>query len=685
VVFLTLLELLLATVGVAPGLEREDPLVGFAGNSPLFVPERSADGQDWLVTADAKLELFNYQRFPRRKAPDTFRIFCLGGSTTYGRPYEDGTSFAGWLRELLPAIAPDRNWEVINAGGISYASYRVARLMEEIAAYEPDLLIVYTGHNEFLEERTYAKVRALPAPVRALSAALARTRTWTIMGSALAKAGLVGEAGAEDQRSILPEAVAARLDRSAGLDLYERDDDLRAEVLRHYRLSLERMTTIAKSAGSALLFVTPASNLRSSSPFKSQPTDGLAPGEAARSQQLLEIGRRRNRTAAWAEALSTIDEALAFDPRAADLHYERGGALFAMGRFAEAKQAFVRARDEDVCPLRALSAMPGILREVAASTETPVVDFIALLESDLERSHGHTILGEEDFLDHVHPTIDGHRRLAIALTEAMRREALLPMAAVLGDAALARVDEKVMRGVDPLKQAEALASLAWTLDWAGKREDSKRLALMALESGAETPRVLLIAGKHFALDGDFDRAWELYRRAVRADPLSPTPHYQMGLLAINRGELEAAAAHFFLATILWPEDAKAHEKLGLVMAERGHYALALASLNEARRRDPGRPAIDDMIERVKRYAGPALEPVAAPEISLERYSSGVVSEAAQWRLDTTGHRVLHGISTEWAEDGSLLRFADWVDGEARGADVRWESSGRIVAASPNGE
>ena len=44
---------------------------------------------------------------------------------------------------------------MINAGGISYASYRVAVVIKELARYEPDLFIIYTGHNEFLEERTY--------------------------------------------------------------------------------------------------------------------------------------------------------------------------------------------------------------------------------------------------------------------------------------------------------------------------------------------------------------------------------------------------------------------------------------------------------------------------------------------------------------------------------------------------
>ncbi len=31
--------------------------------------------------------------------------------------------------------------------------------MEELTKYEPDMFIVYTGHNEFLEERTYGEIK----------------------------------------------------------------------------------------------------------------------------------------------------------------------------------------------------------------------------------------------------------------------------------------------------------------------------------------------------------------------------------------------------------------------------------------------------------------------------------------------------------------------------------------------
>ncbi len=62
------------------------------------------------------------QRFGATKEPEARRLFCIGGSTTYGRPFDDATSFCGWLRGFLERVDPEREWEVVNAGGISYAS-----------------------------------------------------------------------------------------------------------------------------------------------------------------------------------------------------------------------------------------------------------------------------------------------------------------------------------------------------------------------------------------------------------------------------------------------------------------------------------------------------------------------------------------------------------------------------------
>lgn len=145
------LELLLWACGVKQAYLRRDPYAGFTPQVPHFQVETSAGGEELVTVVPNKRESLNAQTFSRHKPPGTYRIICLGGSATYGRPFFDHTSFPGWLRVLLPKADPSRKWEVINAGAISYASYRVKGLMAEMAQYEPDLFIAYVGNNEFLK------------------------------------------------------------------------------------------------------------------------------------------------------------------------------------------------------------------------------------------------------------------------------------------------------------------------------------------------------------------------------------------------------------------------------------------------------------------------------------------------------------------------------------------------------
>ncbi len=134
-----------------------------------------------------------------------FRIVCLGGSATYGRPFFDHTSFAGWLRAFLPKADPSRKWEVINAGAISYASYRVKGLMAELARFEPDLFIVYMGHNEFLERRTMPRAFSKHLSLLRNAAGLASgLRIATVIQSGLELVGILSSVG----RHIRPDSMS---------------------------------------------------------------------------------------------------------------------------------------------------------------------------------------------------------------------------------------------------------------------------------------------------------------------------------------------------------------------------------------------------------------------------------------------------------------------------------------------
>ena len=620
VIFLAV-EGILYLSGVEPLSERTDPYVGFAGYSPLFVETTTPDGEHVFATANTKINLFNAQQFPVRKAKGVTRIICLGGSTTYGRPYADGTSFCGWLRAFLPAVDPGRQWEVINAGGISYASYRVVRLMEELVRHEPDLFIVYTGHNEFLEKRTYDRLLGTPEFVRDLGSLASRLRLYSLLSDVI-----------YPEKEVLETEVDAVLDNSVGPEDYHRDDPTRAAVLEHFRISLQRMTRIGQESGAEIIFVTPASNIRDFSPFKAEPSAGL---DAARIDQvnLLKASiTERLDNLEYEQAADLAAQALEIDPRDAELLFLHGRALLGLGKIDEARRAFIAARDEDIAPLRALTPMRGIVAEVASESGTGLVDFAGLIEADSPGG----IPGEEHFLDHVHPSIETNRVLGLAIVDEMIEMGLAEPASTWDDAVISSITERVNGGVDAAANAQALANLSRVLTWAGKQEEALRLAERATEV-ARDPHTLFqmvtvlvrndrqeealrYSGEAARLMPDIAAVRKLYgillaengrnvealrelETAARLDPTMVDIHYHLGVVLSDLGDEARAERAYRRAIELEPGNADAWNNLGILLARRGDLEGARELYERALDADPDHANAARNLERVKGLLG----------------------------------------------------------------------------------
>ncbi len=151
-----LIECVLRLTGLGIPTSYQEPFVGFSQSFPLF--ELDAPAGEFR-TARHHHYFFGLQHFPAKKKATTFRAFCLGGSTVLGHPYNTETALPRWLEIELAGCDPSHRYEVVNCGGMSYASYRLVPILQEVFDYDPDLIVVMTGHNEFLEERTYHAVK----------------------------------------------------------------------------------------------------------------------------------------------------------------------------------------------------------------------------------------------------------------------------------------------------------------------------------------------------------------------------------------------------------------------------------------------------------------------------------------------------------------------------------------------
>lgn len=581
--FFLLFEGSLRLIGIASFTATEDPFVGFSAALPLMELAIDDNGQEVLRTAQNKLHWFNAQTFPKKKSAGTKRIFCMGGSTTYGHPFWDETSFSGWLREFLPVVEPSHKWEVINAGGISYASYRVAALMDELAQYEPDLFVVYSVHNEFLERRTYQTMFSKSKTNLRLQGLLAGTRTWTLVHRFIQQSSKLS--GAEKRGpptgnvDVLPAEVDEILNHTIGPVDYHRDRQWTAKVIYHYEVNLRRMVAIAQASGAKIVFVTPASNEKDCSPFKSEHDPSLSSLES-----------------------DGLEEAVRLNPHCAALYYRLGHHYFSHGRFQDAQKAFSHAINEDICPLRAVDDIRSSIERVARDTGVPVVDFERNLRELSQIQLGHSILGEEYFLDHVHPTIDVNRRLALWIISTLQSDRWMDGKPVLDpdlSGPLTDVQDKVLGQIDREDQGFALRNLAKVLHWAGKFDEAAPLAQATLEILPDDPESRFVLAGCWNQTNRKEEALGQYELLFADGADFPRAYQPFGELLAEMGRLQEAKAYLILALLRNPNNAGAYFSLGRVHMELGEVAFAIEALEKADQLYPNDPATVSSLAKAK--------------------------------------------------------------------------------------
>ncbi|QEG40618.1 SGNH/GDSL hydrolase family protein [Roseimaritima ulvae] len=378
-----------------------DPLVDLHQLRPLFTLSDSADV--WEIPTSRR-NFFQPAQFARHKPANGRRIFVVGGSTVQGRPYSTETAFAELLRVQCQTAWPQFEWEIVNCGGVSYAAYRVAAIVDEVLQHEPDAVVVYTGHNEFLEARTYAVQRRIPPSLAPWLAAGCRLRivqwpaTWL--------------RSPPPQRSVLGGEVDAVLDHPGGLELFEREPEFRTCVIDHFQLSLCRIAEACRAAEVPLVFCVPASDVLSVPPFKSAPPSAEE-APAAVAQQVQQSWRQATDPQRSSEQrVEACRQVLKLDPLHAGAAYMWGRQLWQREDYDEAATWLLVARDRDVCPLRATSEIEARVRQAAERYGTMLVDVPGSFASPQQSS----ICQVRRFVDHVHPRIDGgHTRIADAL------------------------------------------------------------------------------------------------------------------------------------------------------------------------------------------------------------------------------------------------------------------------------
>jgi lysophospholipase L1-like esterase len=518
---LVLAEVALRVAGIAEPARGTDALAGFNRQLRLF--ERVDDR--WQ-TIRSREPFFQPQSFAAAKPANGYRVFCFGGSTVYGHPYLADTAFPKWLELELSSIQPARRVEVINCGGISYASYRLAPIVREVLEHQPDLVVLALGHNEFLEDRTYQ-------PLKSRS----ETRRWwedhlnTLRLVTLARGWLL--ASAKDQSASVsgapPAEVHARLDEATGYASYRRDEPWHQQVVAQFDETFRGMIAACRAAKVPVLIVTLGANLRDCPPFKSEHRAGLSAAEELRWQTAFDAGTASEACDLKA-ALAQYEAAARLDDQHALLAYRIARCHDRLGHFEAARAHYLRAKELDVCPLRMVEPVFALQHRIAADTGTPLVD--ARRATEARSPQG--IPGHDAFLDHVHPNVLGHQRIAQAIAAKLAEARQLPAAIPWTAEARRAAYRAHLRTLPASYFPNGLRRVEWLEKWAKR-------ARLRDETAPSDARAHLHAGFRWLDLGDAAAAWADFQVAIKLRPELQAELLRHADGLAEQGRSEAAA------------------------------------------------------------------------------------------------------------------------------------------------
>ncbi len=218
---------------------------GFNENSRVFMPVGMP--RDGMITRPEKMVSFVKQRFRMPKPDDVYRIIALGGSNVNYMQRQ----LTMMAERLTHEPGESRRFEAINCGGCAYGSHRLRLMMPELLTYDPDLIMIYAGHNEFEELIHQALVNLDAIPMQKAAYSLAMLR---LLRDALTSLRLTFT-DPEQLRQTLPPEV----DYGAA-GAYEFSEQEIDERMRLFRENLEAIVSACLERGIPVIISTVASN-----------------------------------------------------------------------------------------------------------------------------------------------------------------------------------------------------------------------------------------------------------------------------------------------------------------------------------------------------------------------------------------------------------------------------------------
>lgn len=365
-----------------------------------------------LVSLEFVIRASYYLKFARNaispiqkgKVSDkTFNIYCFGGSTMVGEPYEDSLSIPQLASYMLHYKIQDKNIRIINMADYGqdfrYVLDELKLILKRRDIAYPSLCLIYSGHNEFSK---YYDEYGYMNKQNNINMAIGYVKKYSYLIR-------------EIMNRVKPKRYYLEIDERRFFDRFPHTISDNQRIIERYKAEIVESIGLLHKYNVPCIISTVAGNYADWEPNRSVFCGDDADKEEFK--QLMDSGNLAQVKAMDAEAIAHYLKALSICNGFAETHYRLGKCYERLGDFELAWQEYQKAVNDDGMPIRATEAQNNFVRAIPEDNVIFTVDAVAYLRKNSE--HGN--IGFNLMIDGEHPNLKGYILISQLIAEKIQQ------------------------------------------------------------------------------------------------------------------------------------------------------------------------------------------------------------------------------------------------------------------------
>jgi len=332
-------------------------------------------------------------------------VAFVGESTMAGFPYMKFgiPKVVGWQLEQM---YPNQKVVLDDLSAVGLNLHTALQRLNTLTV-RPQLLLLYSGHNEFFYD-VEELATDLDTPWERFDGLFEWSPLFRVLDQRISRHIGVQDLEAQGARALVDRPIAS--------------PESREKRLARFGGQLEQLAQWCEDKKMASVWFDPAGSEADYAPNRSCLDHTATDSERREIESIEHDGRALQQAGRWKEADAKYQAAVDRFPEFAEFHFQLAECLMHEGLSKAAKPHYFKALELDGLPVRMTAPWRQKVREVAYRHAIPLVTTTEVLRPHTPSG----ILDRSVFLDYVHPNLHAYYYLGMNAAERIRRDRLVP-------------------------------------------------------------------------------------------------------------------------------------------------------------------------------------------------------------------------------------------------------------------